>query len=302
MLTEQQLINRKKGIGGSDAAKVCGVIPSPLQVYNEKLGLSDFNADNVHMYWGKKLEDDVLEAYTEKTGLLVTKRDQITSEKYPWMMANIDGWIPEKNAVIECKTANVYTKDQWGEEGTDRFPVQYLLQCAHYAIVTDCEYVDLAVLIGGSDFRIYRYKRLKKLEDAVIEKEKIFWHENILKKVMPDPMTSEEVQSLYKVINTDDFVYAEPPIVDMIKKADALNMSIKKLEEEKNKIEESLKLGLGEHAGYIDSTGNKLVTWLPQSRSSIDITKLKNTSPDIYKQFLRSSTSRVFRISKGALA
>lgn len=299
MLTEKQLQDRKKGIGGSDAAKVCGVIPSPLEVYNDKLGLSDNNPENDYMYWGSKLEDDILEAYSEKTGLLVNQRDMIVCEKYPWMIANIDGWIPEKNSVLECKTANAYSKDQWGEEGTDRFPVQYLMQCAHYAIVTECNHVDLAVLIGGNDFRVYRYNRLQKLEEAIIEKEKEFWFNNILKKISPNPMTSAEVQKIYKIINTDDYIYAEAPIFDMIKKVDSLRVSIKKLEDEKNNIEESLKLGIGEHAGYIDETGNRLVTWLPQSRSSVDITALKTASPDIYEQFLKNSTSRVFRVSKG---
>ena len=44
---------------------------------------------------------------------------------------------------------------------------------------------DIAVLIGGNDFRIYTVKRDLDLEKLIIDKEKEFWHEHVLAKRMP---------------------------------------------------------------------------------------------------------------------
>lgn len=299
MLTEIQLAQRKNGIGGSDAAKVCGIVPSPLQVYNDKKGLSPEVEQNRYMYWGSRHEPTIRDVYQEMKGVHVEEKEMITSEKYPWMFANIDGWIPEKNAVLECKTSTEFLRDQWGEEGTDKIPARYLIQCAHYAIVTDCDYVDIAVLIGTSDFRLYKYNRVKELEEQIIEKEKIFWHEHILKSMPPKPMTSEEAEEVYKTVSKNDYIYAPNPVREMIRTVSSLKDKIKYLEDEKKGIEESLKIGLEGHGGYRDEVGNVLVSWLPESRKSVDVKALQQKMPDAWRMFLRNSSSRVFRLKKG---
>lgn len=45
-----------------------------------------------------------------------------------------------------------------GEVGTDQIPEVYKYQqVAYYAAITGVSRVDIAVLIGGQDFRIYQY-------------------------------------------------------------------------------------------------------------------------------------------------
>jgi hypothetical protein len=68
MTREQWFEERRKGIGGSDAAAVAGLsrYRTPIQVYMEKLGLIDPPEENEAMYWGKKLEDLVAEEFSQK--------------------------------------------------------------------------------------------------------------------------------------------------------------------------------------------------------------------------------------------
>lgn len=151
MLTEQQLRERKKGIGGSDAAAVCGLSKwkTPLDVYLDKTtDKIEQLEENRFIYWGNRLEPVIIERYEEETGKPVVRCAAVASHKYTFMLANIDGMLPNDGGILECKTADARTSKNWGESGSDYFPDEYLIQCAHYAIICDAPYVDLAVLMA----------------------------------------------------------------------------------------------------------------------------------------------------------
>lgn len=63
-------------IGGSDVGAILGHVRwrSPLDVYLEKLGIKDRDADSEAAYWGRKLEPEVLRRYAEKEGAYVLAR------------------------------------------------------------------------------------------------------------------------------------------------------------------------------------------------------------------------------------
>ena len=69
-----------------------------------------------------------------------------------------DGTLNAKK-LLECKTANLYSQGDWGEPGTDAIPLPYLCQCLWYLGITNLPEIDVAVLLGGSDLRIYTITR-----------------------------------------------------------------------------------------------------------------------------------------------
>ena len=126
MLTPEQLLLRKTGIGGSDAAAIVGLgkYSTALSVYLDKTTDVVIETTEVMMR-GNVLEPFVQSLFERKTGWKVQNNLQTQrNPDHPFMLANLDGLLPSERAIAEFKTA-VYTKgtkEEWGEEGTDEIP------------------------------------------------------------------------------------------------------------------------------------------------------------------------------------
>ncbi len=216
MLTNEQLLLRKQGIGGSDAPAIVGLSPwaTPLDIYLDKIDYTLKEREETEAQRrGSILEPLCKRLFERETGHTVeTSREMKTSSSYPFMLANIDGFIPSEKSIVELKTAAYTKKSEWGEVGTDEIPKSYLIQVAHYAEVMEADKVYIACLFGDQklfkvyqalyraeiesgypmpfdelewDFRIYTYHRNQNLASKLIAQERGFWHENVLKKVPP---------------------------------------------------------------------------------------------------------------------
>ena len=92
MTNEQRaawLEGRRTGIGGSDVAAVLGLNPwkTPLDVWNDKLGLSEDKGMSEPAYWGTVLEDTVAREFQQRTGMKVQKvTHQFVDPECDWMI------------------------------------------------------------------------------------------------------------------------------------------------------------------------------------------------------------------------
>ncbi len=178
---------RRTGIGGTDAAKILGLsrFGGPADVYMEKLGLSAPLVQTEVMEWGNRLEDAVATKYGDVHGIRPRKDKRVKRHpEHRWMLAHIDRWLPP-DGLLDCKTTGLWSVNEWGEEGTDQIPNDYLLQGLHYLGVTDGSYIDFALLIAGSKYREYRVERDEDMIEALIEREREFWFDHVLAKVPP---------------------------------------------------------------------------------------------------------------------
>lgn len=189
--TERQawLSERRRGIGSSDAAAICGLSPyaTPLHVYLDKIG-QGLEHDSPEMRWGTRLEGAIAQAYSEETGrqCVVPEPKIFTSRHNEYMLCTPDrlGYSFDAPTVdVELKTARSEwaevdgeRQQVWGEPGTDAVPRQYLIQVQHQlAVLDDLPSADVAVLIAGSDFRIYTIHRSQPLIDELTKIEAGFW-------------------------------------------------------------------------------------------------------------------------------
>lgn len=174
------LEGRRQGIGSSDTPAILGYSKhrSPLHVYLEKIGQWS-QPDNPAMRWGRMLEGVVARAYEEETGNPVRAPAVVTQyhRVWDWMGASVDrvARVGGEDRILECKTAAWAQEDHWGEPGTDEIPDPYLLQVQHQMAVTGHKLADVAVLIGGQDFRVYTVNRSEELIDRVREITEDFW-------------------------------------------------------------------------------------------------------------------------------
>lgn len=176
-LTAKQLIERKSGLGGSDAAAALGLSPwvTPRELYEQKISEQD-ELDDVAtsgpMLWGNLLEPVIRQRYADLTGRIVRVPDTLRSEQHPWMLAHLDG-ITDCGRGVEIKTAR--SADGWGEPGTDQIPQAYLLQVQHCMIVARVEVFDVCVLIGGNEERMYEVHQDRELQQLLVDGEAEFW-------------------------------------------------------------------------------------------------------------------------------
>lgn len=301
MLNQQQLADRKNGIGGSDIAAIAGLnkYKTPLDVYLEK---KDLIADNFVMndaiHFGNLLEDIVAEEYARRTKSVVSQPYKMFAHKdHPFMLANIDRWVNDKEYVLECKTAGAFSRDKFGEQDSDQMPETYLLQCAWYAAVCDVPKVDLAVLIGGQDFRIFTYARNLLLEGKLINIASNFWNNHILKDIPPSPINQADIKTLYAQDNAQS-LEATPDIVNKIERLKQIKSEQVILDEEKSGLQVDIQSFMQENALLVGSDGKPLATWkTSKPRSAIDAAKVKELYPAIYIECIKESAgSRTFLI------
>jgi len=250
-ITREDWLNlRRRGIGGSDAAKVLGISRwgGPLTVYMDKLGLLPLEEEQSEAaYWGTTLEEVVAREFTRRSGLRVRRKNAIVHHKnYPWMIANVDREVVGANKGLECKTVSAYKADEWTG---DEVPDAYYIQCQHYMAVMEWESCYIAALVGGQRFVS---KEIRRNEDEIrmlIAAERDFWEKHVLAKIPPSAGMFDDVGELFGSQESEDMIPAEEKDLLVARSLAETKKAIHELEDEKAMMENYLKGRIGEHAG-----------------------------------------------------
>lgn len=297
---QEWLRERKNYLGGSDLGAIAGLNPyrTALDVYLDKTSDDIAEDTNSAMRWGNLLEDAVARAYSEDTGYNVSiEPNTIYHPEHKFLAANIDRWVGDREYVLECKTAGFTKAKEWGDLGTDQIPESYLVQVAYYAAICDVPKVDIAVLIGGQDFRIYTYERNKELEEKLIKIACNFWHNHIEKRVPPKCVNTRDTFNLFPQSNYHEIVAED----NIIQKWEELKLA----REEENRIQtniEKLKVEIQEfmrdYEVLRDSNGNVMVIWKNTApKSFFDVKKFKDEAKELYLKYIsHAKQSRMFLI------
>ncbi len=299
MSRDEWLDARRAGIGGSDVGAIMGFnqYKSAYQVFLEKTGQYHEEIDNEAVYFGNALEDFVAQEFAKRTGKRVRRLNKmLVHPEHDFMLANLDRVVVGERAVLECKTASEYVKEAWeGEE----IPASYLCQVHHYLAVTGFEKAYIAVLVGGNKFIWKEIERDEEFIDILIDREKDFWENHVLKDEAPPIDGSEATNDLIKKMYPQDDGTAimltkdDDVLLDAI---DSISSEIKALEQQKKEYENQLKLKL-ENATEGHSQRHK-VTFKTVVSNRVDSKRLKVDAPDIYDKFIKPSSSRRLTIKK----
>lgn len=301
MSRREWLKQRRKGIGGSDAAAIVGMNKwkSPVEVYLEKIGEApEVDEMSEAAYFGILLEDVVAKEFTERTGLRVRRRNAILQHpEHSFMLANVDRLIVGERVGLECKTASEYMKDEWkGEE----VPAPYLIQCQHYMAVTGYDAWWIAVLIGGNKFVYKKIERDEELIDYLIDIEKHFWENHVEKRIPPAFDGSDASSDLLKVLYPEAETESE---IELPEEADKLIEQWQQAKEDENEAierrkeaENRLKGMLGKFE--IGNAGDRIVTWKSYTSNHFDSKRFAKDYPELYAQYLKTSSYRKFGIKE----
>lgn len=287
--TNTWLQERKSGIGGSDAAAVLGLSKyrTPYQVYEDKIGEAEPITDNAYMFWGRTLEPIIREQYANRTGRIIETPNRILRHpEYDFIIANVDG-LTNDGRVLEIKTARM--NNQWGEEGTDQIPTEYILQAQHYMLVTGRSIADIAVLISGSDYRQYEIAADKELHEMMIEQYIDFW-EHVKTHTPPEPINYEDALSRYGRQSVDNKVTASADNEKAICRLQEIKEVISTLEDEEKELKASIMMSLGDNDTLVDIQGNALCTWKASKPTNrFDSKSFEKDHPELYATYLKQS-------------
>jgi putative phage-type endonuclease len=304
--------NRPHGIGGSDIAALLGLSPykTALQLWAEKVGHPGaLEPQGIHLRFGQHLEPFVASEYEQATGLHTCEvGSPIFHPEHGFMFASIDRLVTSGPGVdafvngrvvtdrlLECKTSGVFSRGEWGTEGTDQVPTAYLLQCAWYMAVSGCSQANIAVLIGNSDFRVFTVKRDMRLEALMLEQAQRFWYDHILSCEPPPPQTAQDALILFPKDAEGVKVEADEETLEMLERYESASDEASQISAEAEDLRAQLMARMGP-AQEITHGGKVLATWrCSKPARRLDVTALRSAHPDIAEQFtLTTAGSRRF--------
>ena len=300
MSREQWLELRRQGIGGSDSAAIVGLdrYRSAFDVYAEKIGLKPEQPDNEAMRQGRDLEQYVAERFMESTGKRVRRRNAMLQHpEHPFMLANIDRWVIGENAGLECKTTSVLNRTKFSQ---GEFPPNYYVQCVHYMAVTGAERWYLAVLVLNKSFHVFTIERDENEIQALIDAEKDFWENHVLKQIPPAPDGTESTSELIKQLFPEAREREEIALYgheDKIQQYLELDAQVKELTQKRDALKQELQLAMSD--AEIGRAQGYVIEWKNQVRQTLDTQRLKKEQAEIYEKYLKpAQTVRIFKIKE----
>jgi putative phage-type endonuclease len=298
--SDEWLDLRRSGIGGSDAGAAVGVDPyrTPYELFVEKVDGPDPDPDmNNAMYWGNVFEPVLRQEYVKMTseGLMPPRDTEgiYIDEKYPFMLATLDD-MTVSGRLVEYKTSR-YGKG-WGKEETQSIPPHYMVQVQHYMSVMGCDVTDVAVLIGGQDFRIYEITANRALQSAIIEAESEFW-DCVEKDDPPDPVSVTEAIRKFKMSEPTQVV-ADYTMEVAYRALHKTRDDIKEMQSHEDALKLTIMNYMGSNEVLVDLVGKEMVTWKKsKGRERVALDLLRRDHSELVAQYTTlSEPSRRFVI------
>lgn len=272
-LTPEQLKARKEGIGGSDSPALFDLCNynSAYDVYVDKIDKEVVEKESTpQQLRGHKIELILRQRYQETTGNEVTTyKDELPfkNPNRPHMIASLDGHIKSLNMLWEAKSHLIYSKisKEYGEDGTDKIPMNELIQVAHYdevlvewnlaGIIIDVAFVrdDSGTLESVERFGRYLYTPNRQLGDKISQKVDWIWNSHVTPKIPPAVPSKRK-----NFIPAESIKIATPEISRVYKEACRIKEVIKRLESKYGEKKEKLEEYLDEYQYLMDKANKQM--------------------------------------------
>ena len=289
---------RRKGIGGSDAAAICGVNPwrGPLSVYLSKIGEAPDADANEAMEWGTELEDTIAKVFSRRTQQKVKRCNMILQHNdYDFMLANVDRFTLDDEegewGVLEVKNVGEYRREDWADGAV---PEYYEIQGQHYMAVTGANYVWFAPLIGGNKMQPVKVMRNERAITSLIKIERDFWH--LVETRTPPPIDdSVEATKVLKALyprSEKTSVVLDSKLVENLRR---LRDQKSDLERELRGLENQIKLQMAEaEEAYIPGAEKPVITWKGGTVPIFQEKLFKAEHPELAQKYMKETSTRRF--------
>lgn len=293
--------DRRTYISSTEVAAVLGISQynTPYEIWEKKTGkVSQDIPDNDVMLWGRLLEPIIRKEIEKRKKVKIGIVNPFVSDpNNPFLRCHPDGidTFPKEGEINnEIKTVASWAYNKWSEPTPFEYycQIQYEMYCARftYPHITKTRFTILEMDARKLHFDFVHYDPIfcEKLTNQL----KKFWNEHVLTNIPPDYQVSDfakmnDVLDTYNEVNTE--------FISTIMKRKELNEQLKEIEESIDKIDEEIKLNIGESEG-IRFGVDVLATWKSQTRTGVDTKKLKSEHPEVFENVKKKSEFRVLRI------
>jgi putative phage-type endonuclease len=174
------LEERRRGIGGSDAAAVMGLSPwaSPLSLWVDKTRDVGGDEQSEAMEWGTALEHVIARRGAARHGLRIGPCPGILAHPdRMWQRVTVDRYALNRQrnpyGLVEVKNVTGWKDADWADDGPP--PTHVVLQVQHGLDVTGFDVGFLLALVGGNRLRYWEIPRDDELIEGLREQEAAFW-------------------------------------------------------------------------------------------------------------------------------
>ena len=254
-------IDRRKYLGGSDAAAILGLdrYRSRHDVWLDKTGQGTPREQNEAMYFGTILEKTIRREYIKRTGRKV-RVGAIRHPQHPFVAGHVDG---KGDALLEIKVAR--DGADWGDDGSsdiESVPAYYRPQLAHYMLAAGSDKIDVAALIRGQELRIYPDIPKPAWADDLLLEEIDFWHNNVLANIPPELDGSEGASRMLRrryPIDDGAELIALPEQYPLLEQYRLARLNVEQAEAMERQLAQVIQDAMGE-ASYLYAPGVK-ISW-----------------------------------------
>ena len=252
--------DRHLWIGASEVAAVMNKSPwaTPIEIWQEKIGLRPPKSMSGAMEWGLRLEEVVARKFCEvhhidPNEIAITCQQQATDGH---VRATVDYLLPDGISILEIKTASHYSA--WTDP-TD-VPLYYKMQEEVQMELHGRSQCYTAVLKGGNDYRDYVYKSTR-AGRTIVDYCNDWWDKYVETKDRP-PCDAELPPDELFLAADIEAVEADNDIVIAHTRLKHLSGDKKFSREEEDQLKTMIKTYMGD-AVELRHDGETLVTWKP---------------------------------------
>lgn len=295
---EDWLYARSAGIGGSEIAAIMGKNPwsSPKQVWENKVNYEEHlkAPQSEAARWGNLLETIVATEWALRENRNWVHIPVILQhEKYPWILANIDGFTVSDTGkitgILEVKTTTEFNRSIW-EYGP--IPEYYIYQANWYCLATGLTNYTMVCLVGGQSLFHYDLIVNSELHEEMIEKSQHFWYTNVLRKQEPTLAAADLDGLKTTAIDTE----APPLLLDddestrLVEAYCEVRSKMSALKKIKDELYAQIFGLLGTSAQAI--TKSRAITLRQTARRSCDYDLLAAAYPEAYDATIKTTLSK----------
>jgi putative phage-type endonuclease len=299
------MIQRYKGIGGSDVAALCGLstYKTTYELWLEKrraLPPQPTQEETEYQLFGKLLEAPIAKVFAKRTGRTVQREKKTWRHKqYKYLLANIDRLQYDAGkgfGVLECKNVNAYKKREWVQGGV---PVGYYMQLQHYILVRDLPYGSFAALFGGNEHLYFDIERDQAVIDRIVSLAQHFW-ECVLSGTPPDMSYDKAGQELIDrlcakatVDKAKEKILDTPEAQAKAQRLIRLDLTLDDRGKQAKELEAWFKWEM-QDAGVLLVPGVARFTWPSHTQNRINTDDLRKKYPEIAKEVTKEIPTRRF--------
>lgn len=249
-----QRAQRRSFLGASEVAAVCGLDPfkSALDVWASKVHGID-SGDSVAAEVGRELEAPLLSIYARRMSAVLKQPGTLRRRDLPWAGCTPDSLarIGDAESIdVQVKVVGENMTDKWRDGSSYVVPDYVQLQVQWELFVTELRAAHVVALLGGTDLQFLPVQRNERLISYLVEICSRFWRDHVLTQREPK-LTDRDADTLSAIYPSasSEVRDAVPEMETAIQRRHELSATIKEAEQERDLIDNTLRLAIGDTKG-----------------------------------------------------